>query len=52
MKHRYTIPDNDQLDSGKNLKSLQLIMDLEGHEGSVYHIVRMSENRFITSSQD
>ena len=27
-------------------------MDLEGHEGSVYHIVRLSENRFITSSQD
>jgi WD40 repeat protein len=27
-------------------------MDLEDHEGSVYHAMRLSENRFITSSQD
>jgi len=49
---RHTIPNNQFLDSAKNLKALQLVMDFDDHEGSVYHISRFSETRFITSSQD
>lgn len=49
---RHIIPNNVALDSAKNLKALQLVMDFDDHEGSVYHICRLNENRFVTSSQD
>ena len=34
------------------MRALQSIIDLSGHQGSVYHATRFNENRFLTSSQD
>lgn len=39
-------------ESAKNFRAVQELITLQGHEGSVYHVARLNERKFITSSQD